>query len=107
MREVRCQIPASGRAGNDAYYAAHATEEYGYCPTPYIDGLTQIRVVENAPDRLVVDVRYFYRDRSKNDRGGGQGQGRECTGFAGRQFTFGQGKAGGVAVLKMTGQRRG
>ncbi len=89
------------------YYAAHATEEYGYCPTPYIDGLTQIRVVENAPDRLVVDVRYFYRDRSKNDRGGDQGQGRECTGFAGRQFTFGQGKAGGVAVLKMTGQRRG
>jgi hypothetical protein len=63
-------------------------------------------VVENAPDRLVVDVRYFYRDRSKDDRGQDQGHGRECTGFAGRQFTFGKGKTGGVEVLDMTGQRR-
>jgi hypothetical protein len=97
-----------------AYYEAHATEEHGYCPTPYIDGLTQVSVVDNQPNKLVVDVRYFYRDRSKNDRSHNQssnnamqsGFQRQCTGYAGRQFTLGKGKTGEVEVLDMTGPRR-
>ena len=86
------------------YYENHATEEHGYCLHPYIDGLTQTEVVTNQPDRLVVDVRYLYQDRFKNDRG--ENGGHECTGYAGRRFTFGKGPAGGVEVLDMTGPRR-
>jgi hypothetical protein len=50
-----------------------------------------------------------HRDRSKEEHGqdrGHDGRAREC-GYAGRQFTFGEGKADEVAVLDMTGQRRG
>jgi hypothetical protein len=96
--------PAALERAMASYYEAHATEEHGYCPTPYIDGLTQVSVVDNQPNKLVVDVRYLYRDRFKNDRGGNGGH--ECTGYAGRRFTFGKGPAGGVEVLEMTGPRR-
>ncbi len=103
---------ALDRAMKD-YYGAHATEQWGYCLTPYIDGLTQVAVVDNRSDKLVVDVRYFYRDRSKNGRRNKStnismqgGFGRDCTGYAGRQFTFGKDKTGGIEVLDMTGPRR-
>jgi hypothetical protein len=95
--------PAALEQAMKRYYEAHASEQYGYCLKPYIDGLTQVTVVDSQPDRLVVDVRYFYRDRLKDDRG--INGGRECTGYAGRSFTFGKGTTG-VEVLEMTGTRR-
>jgi hypothetical protein len=111
--------PAALQAAMTAYYDAHATEEYGYCSTPYIDGLTHVSVVDNQPDKLVVDVRYFYRDRSKNNGTQSQSTGNhtsgglatrtfhaECVNFAGRQFTLGKDKNGAVEVLDMTGPRR-
>ncbi len=93
--------PAALERAMERYYAAHATEQYGYCSTPHIDGLTQVRVVDNQPQRLVVDVRYFYQDRQKANS-----LGHECTGYGGRSFTFGKGEAGGVDVVEMTGPRR-
>ena len=50
-----------------------------------------------------MDVRYLYRDRSKD---GGDNNGGECTGYAGRSFTFGKGPGGEVKVVDMTGLRR-
>jgi hypothetical protein len=83
------------------YYERHATEENRTCLSPYIDGFTRVEVVEEQPDRLVVDARYFYRDRSKDDTGE-NGFGRECTGYADRRFTLA--KSGeGVEVVEMTG----
>ena len=64
------------------YYERNASE--GNCFNPYIDGFTQLTVVADAPDRLVVDARYFFRDRFKNGGNGGGGDG--CTGFAERTF---------------------
>jgi hypothetical protein len=96
--------PAALERAMNRYYESHATEEHGYCLTPYIDGLTQVALVTTQPDRLVVDVRYLYRDRLMD---GGDNSGGECTGYAGRQFTFGKGPAGGVEVLDMSGPRRG
>ena len=58
--------PAALEQAMKRYYEAHATEQYGYCSTPYIDGLTQVQVVDNQPQRLVIDVRYLYRDWQKN-----------------------------------------
>jgi hypothetical protein len=83
------------------YYERHATEENRTCLSPYIDGVTQVDVVEDTPERVVVDVRYLYRDRSKDDTGE-NGFGRECSGYASRRFTLGKGAAG-VEVLGMTG----
>jgi hypothetical protein len=105
------RLPSAGFADRAAleramkrYYEAHATERYGYCLTPYIDGLTQVSVVDQQPERMVVDVRYLYRDWSKNDNSGGFG--RECTNYAGRRFTLAKGPSGGVEVVDMTGTRR-
>jgi hypothetical protein len=86
------------------YYAAHASEEQGCCPRPYIDGLTQVSVVENQPDRMVVDIRYLYTDQFKNNRGEKGGQ--QCLGYGGRSFTLGRDEAGEVKVFEMTGPRR-
>ena len=97
--------PAALEQAMTRYYEAHATEQHGYCSTPYIDGLTQVQVVDNRPERLVVNVRYLYRDRQK-DGSGASTDGNECTGYAGRNFTFGKSEAGGVKVLEMTGPRR-
>jgi hypothetical protein len=97
--------PAALEQAMKRYYERHASEQYGYCLNPYIDGLTQVAVVSNEPDRLGVDVRYLYKDWSKNDRS--DRGGHECTSYAGRRFTFGKGPAGGVEVLDMTGPRRG
>jgi hypothetical protein len=82
------------------YYERHATEENRTCLSPYIDGLTQVEVVDETPERLVVDARYFYRDRFKDD--GGDGFGRECTGYGERRFTLAKSDAG-VEVVEMTG----
>ena len=96
--------PAALERAMNRYYEAHASEQYGYCLRPYLDGVTQVAVIDEQPQRLVVDMRYLYRDRLKDDRGGGFG--RECTGHAGRRFTLAKGSAGGVEVLDMTGPRR-
>ena len=82
------------------YYEYNATEENRTCLSPYIEGLTQVNVVEDTPERLVVDVRYLYRDRFKDDRGNGMG--RECSGYAGRRFTLAKTDAG-ITVVEMTG----
>ena len=82
------------------YYEYNATEENRTCLSPYIEGLTQVNVVEDTPERLVVDVRYLYRDRFKDDRGNGMG--RECSGYAGRRFTLAKTDAG-IDVVEMTG----
>ena len=82
------------------YYERNATERNRTCLSPYIDGLTQVEVVEETPERLVVDVRYFYRDRFKNDRG--DGVGRECTGYGERRFTLAKSDSG-IEVVEMTG----
>ena len=82
------------------YYEAHATEENRACLSPYMEGLTQVDVIEEGPERLVLDVRYYYRDRFKDDRG--DGLGRECTGYGERRFTLGKDPAR-IDVLEMTG----
>ena len=82
------------------YYERHATEENRTCLSPYIEGLTQVDVVEDTTERLVVDVRYLYRDRFKDDRDNGMG--RECSGYAGRRFTLAKTDAG-IDVVEMTG----
>jgi hypothetical protein len=82
------------------HYQRYASE--GNCFNPYIDGFTQLTVLEDTPDRLVVHARYFYRDRF---RSGGGGDGGLCSGFGERTFTLEPGQGGGEVVVGMTGQQ--
>lgn len=87
----------------EAYYAAHASEENGRCPAPFIDGFTRAEVVEDGPDRQVVEVRYLYGDRIKD---GIEPDGGQCVGYNGRRFTLAKTDAG-LEVVEMSGPARG
>lgn len=67
------------------YYERHASEEWGRCHAPLMDGISDVQVVEETADRLVLDVRYFYRDWLNDNRRAAL---RECRGFGRRQFVL-------------------
>ena len=67
------------------YYQAHASEKNGRCLAPYIDGFTTFQVVEDAPERVVVEARYLYRDWVKD---GGDEPFTECIGYGRRSFVL-------------------
>jgi hypothetical protein len=96
-------LPPETERAIEAYYRMHASEEGGRCPAPFIDGFTRTEVVEDGPERQVVDVRYLYGDRIK-DRSDGDGS--QCVGFNGRRFTLAK-TAAGLEALEMTGPSRG
>jgi hypothetical protein len=96
-------LPSATERAIESYYAAHAREAGGRCPAPFIDGFTRADVVEDGPQRQVVDVRYLYGDRIKN---GSDGDGAQCVGFNGRRFILAK-TAAGVEVVEMTGPQRG
>jgi hypothetical protein len=91
------------------YYAAHASEEDGACPSPEIASITKRKVQQSAGARTVLRVRYSYFDP-------GQGSTpawmpsvllapRACTGFAERDFTLEQATLG-YRVVAMSGPER-
>jgi hypothetical protein len=77
------------------YYEARATEENGRCRTPLLDGVLNATVLQDDPQRLVVRVRYLYRDHSAELRGA-------CIGFGNRTFTIDKGPDGPM-VVEMSG----
>jgi hypothetical protein len=87
-----------------AYYSDRALEENAFCTTPYIDRITQSRVVEDNDRQLVLDVRYFFRSQagpSSDDIT----MFNRCEGFASRTFTFDR-SGGGLSLAGMTGDQR-
>lgn len=95
--------PAVVRAIED-YYERHASEVHGYCFAPYISGVSKAEIVEKDADRLVIDVRYLFQDRIKDDRGDGGFLGR-CAGFRSRRFVLDV-SGEKPMVIEMGGDRR-
>jgi hypothetical protein len=79
-----------------SYYAANAWEDGARCVSPSMT-VTESKVLENTPDRLVVEARYYWRDGRRMSDGGAD----LCSGFATRTFTLSQGR-----VIAMTGEQR-
>lgn len=69
------------------HYSSNASERHGLCPRPYIDGITGVEVIEDSPERLVAEVRYFFRDRIREQAGDEDDGAVFCTGFSERTFT--------------------
>jgi hypothetical protein len=84
------------------YYERNASEGGASCFRPYIDGFSRLDVLEDTPDRLVVNTRYFFRDRAQE---GGPGGGNVCVGFNERTFTLARGPDGRPMVTNMTGEQ--
>jgi hypothetical protein len=91
------------------YYAAHATEEDGACPSPEIASITKRKVQESAGARTVLRVRYSYFDPSRGSTPAWMPSvllaPRACIGFAERDFTLEQAKLGS-RVVAMSGPQR-
>lgn len=85
------------------HYERYASE--GNCYNPYIDGFTQLTVLEDAPDQLVVHARYLYRDRFQDGGGNGRSTG-VCTGFGKRTFTLTRSPDNGDVVVSMSGEQQ-
>jgi hypothetical protein len=86
------------------YYEAHASERNGQCLAPYIDGFTTIQVVEDTPERVVVDARYLYRDWIK-DGTDADGLMLGCISYGQRSFVLAR-SDDGLQVIEMSGPRR-
>ena len=68
-----------------SFYATRAQERGATCNLPEMS-ITRAEVVEETPERLVLDVTYFWRDNAYGDRSDVQfGRINPCQGFARRQ----------------------
>jgi hypothetical protein len=103
------ESPDEVRGKIERYYAAHATEQDGACPTPEMASVTRRKVLESDADTTRLRVRYSYFDPSR------AGESiwsrvliteRPCTGVAERDFTLEQTTLG-YRVIGMSGPRRG
>jgi hypothetical protein len=91
-----------------SYYAGHASEQEGTCPSPEIASVTHRKVLESGAERTLLRVRYSYFDPSRDDDASWQQvllAERPCTGFAERDFTLERGRLG-YKVVGMSGERR-
>jgi hypothetical protein len=88
-----------------SYYEAHASEKTGRCLAPYIDGFTRVQVVEDTPQRMVVEARYLYRDRVKDQSGTDDQPFSECVSYNGRTFVLDKDGLS-LQVAVMSGPRR-
>lgn len=97
------------------YYEQNAWERGATCPSPRMRVLGW-RIVEQTPERTIVDVRYSWWDESRRDSGRLGGDDRfpwrvgggfgVCEGFGERQFVLVPGGQGGSSVRQMTGEQR-
>jgi hypothetical protein len=93
-----------------SFYEARAFEKNATCTRPR---MTPVRaaVVEETPERVVMNVRYHFRDEGQeNDddefwRSGGGVLGR-CNDWGERTFTLAKRADGGLDVIAMTGPQR-
>ena len=83
----------------ERYYEAHASERGGRCRAPYVDGITNTDIVEETPERLVVEVRYLYRDRINTDSSS------SCIGYGVRRFVLAK-NGSTMNVQEMSGPTR-
>ena len=106
---------ASGKAVQaemGAYYRDHGAEyNVGACNRPYFDAITKVEVLEDSAERLVLDIRYAYRDRLRDDENTRSrrpfSSRKLCRGFESRQFTLAKSEGDEITVVDMTGLRRG
>ena len=95
-----------------SFYEARAFEKDATCTRPR---MTPVRatVVEETPERVIMNVRYHFRDEGQIDFddddfppfGGGGVLGR-CDDWAERTFTLVKNTGGGLDVVAMTGPQR-
>lgn len=91
-----------------AYYAAHAVEEDGRCPSPRMESIVRRKVLASRADQTVLHVRYSYYDPTDDEAGDLRNlfvSDKPCTGIAERDFTLVPSPLG-YRVQAMSGPQR-
>jgi hypothetical protein len=104
-----------------SFYGARALEENAMCTRPQMTAVTGYQIVEDTPERVVMNVRYHYRDEGAADFDDDEfgfprfrfGTG-SCDSWAQRTFVLAKAKGGQpspsgrpqVFVQSMTGPQR-
>ena len=102
LESAHFQPPSAVELAIANHYERYASEENSQCLRPYIKGLSRVEVIEDQPERLVVQIRYFFRDRIREV---GDDQNSACVGFNGRRVALGK-SDGKIEVVEMTGPKR-
>ena len=90
-----------------SYYDANASERSAACPNPEMQSVSSTRVVEDTPERVVMDIRYYWVDWSQASDIGGASV-TTCRDWSERTFTFAPRSDGTLDVVAMSGaQKRG
>ncbi len=88
-----------------SFYDAHASERQWSCPNPAMQSVTSTRVVEDTPQKVVMDIRYYWVDWSQaTDVPGGSLT--TCRDWGERTFTFARNSDGTLQPESMTGPQK-
>jgi hypothetical protein len=88
-----------------SYYNANASERSAVCPNPEMQSVSAAEVIEDSPQRVVMDVRYYWVDWSQaSDIGGGNVT--TCRDWGERTFTFVPTSDSTLQVIGMSGGRK-
>lgn len=93
---------AAGQWAVVSYYNRHAWEKGASCTSPEMR-VTGWRVLDQTPERTIVEVRYYFYDRSVDD---GDRLVSRCADWGVRQFTLVPTGDGRAVVREMTGPQR-
>jgi hypothetical protein len=89
-----------------SYYGGRAMEAQARCPNPQMGGILRTELVEETPERLVLNLRYHWVDDLRTvDTAGGGGK-IICSGWGERTFTFTRLSNGALEVESMTGPQK-
>ncbi len=88
-----------------SFYDAHASEREASCPNPKMQSISASRVVEDTPDTVVMNLRYYWVDWSQATDAQG-GSITTCRDWGERTFTFARGSDGSLQVQSMTGPQK-
>ena len=89
-----------------SYYDANAVERAAVCPNPAMQSITASDIVERTPERVVMDIRYYWIDWSQaTDLGSASIT--TCRDWASRTFTFAPDTSGNLQVVDMSGPKKG
>lgn len=92
----------------ESFYERWAWERNATCLRPEMS-IARIRTLEDTPEKLVLEVRYFWEDRAfgrDEEMFPRRGGGSWCSGFDERIFTLAKHGDGRVSVVAMTGPQR-
>jgi hypothetical protein len=89
-----------------SFYDGRATERSAACPNPQMRSVTSHRIVEETPDKVVMDIRYRWMDESQAMEMEQGGSVVTCQDWGERTFTFARTGDDGLVVQGMSGPRK-